>query len=50
MLECISTHYPPYAVERLKSHVIMKIMSWKIKTDESMVKNTFFQAWFEIEN
>lgn len=28
----------------------MKIMSWKIKSDESMVKNTFFQAWFEIEN
>lgn len=28
---------------------IMKIMSRKIKTDESMVKNLSLQAWFEKE-
>lgn len=35
----------------LKFMAIMKRMSWKIKTDESMVKkNMFLQAWFEMEN
>lgn len=44
-------HITPHMQWRdLKVMVIMKIMSWKIKSDESMVKNTLFQAWFEIEN